>query len=92
MYLSETLWGYRHDLVSQDASIVTWWYSANISFALDESIIEGTVSCINQMVTIISQGESTIEIKNNISINIFEEISLRLLKIDKAHSLNNITY
>ena len=54
MYLSETLWGYGHDLVSQDVSIVTWWYSANISLALDESIIKGTVSCIYQMVTIVS--------------------------------------
>ena len=90
MDLSETLWSHWHDFLSQDVTEVAWWNGAHISLTLSESVIKWAVSGIGKNIRVVSECESTVEVKDNISIDILEEVSMRFFQVDEAKTLVNI--
>ena len=87
MNLTETRGSNWHHIVAKDINIVLRWNAADIYSSLKETIVSLRIASIDQSIVVISESERAVHVQDDIAVDVLEEVTLRLLKVQEMQRL-----
>ena len=87
MNLTETSGSNWHHIVAKDINKVLRWNAADIYSSLKETIVNLRIASIDQSIVVISESERAVHVQNDIAVDVLEEVTLGLLKVQEMQRL-----
>ena len=84
MNLIEALWCNWHHVFAEDVNVVLGWNERGVNAALQEPIVHIAVASVDEDVVVVAEGQWAVHIEDNVTISAREEVTFRLLKVQKA--------
>ena len=85
--LVETWRGDWHHILAKNVSEVLRWHTSDINRTLQEPIVDVAVTGVNEHIVVVTKRQRAVQIKDNVTICILEEVTLRLLQVQEAQRL-----
>jgi len=68
--------GNWHDIVSDEISVITGRYAADIDGALEEAVVDIGVTSVYHHVVVVAKGLGAVEVQEHIAVGVLEEVTL----------------